>query len=61
MSEAPITINNEVRESISSVEIKQTTKGVTFTVKVYNSDPNVAKETAVKQFDDLAKLYKQEE
>lgn len=46
-------------DSLSSVEIKQTTKGTTFTVKVYNMDPDVATKKAKTIFNDLEKKYPQ--
>lgn len=50
-------INNEVRDSLSSVEIKQTSKGTNITVKVYNPDPKVAEEKASEIFKNLKKLH----
>lgn len=52
-------VTNTPAESTSSVEIKQTTKGVTFAVKVYDTDPDVATNKAVKLFNDLGKKYPQ--
>lgn len=51
--------NNEdfLVESQSSIEIKKTTRGVTFTVKVYNSDPYNALEAANTIFDKCKKKY----
>ncbi len=51
------TITNEVKESVSSVELKQTSKGVNFTVKIYNKEPQDAKETAVSIFEELKTKY----
>ena len=47
-------------ESQSSIEIKKTTRGVTFTVKVYNSDPYDALEAANTIFDKCKKKYSEE-
>jgi uncharacterized protein YpuA (DUF1002 family) len=52
-------VTNIPSESVSSVEIKQTTKGTTFTVKVYDADPEMAKELAETLFDQLGKKYPQ--
>ena len=52
-----LTINNEVRDSTSSVEIKQTTKGININVKVYNPDPQIASEKASEIFNNLQKQY----
>ncbi|UCF11748.1 MAG: hypothetical protein JSW06_06770 [Thermoplasmatales archaeon] len=51
------TITNEVKESISSVELKQTSKGVNFTVKIYNKEPQDAKKTAITIFEELKIKY----
>lgn len=52
-------LTNTQTESVSSVEIKQTTKGTTFTVKVYNVDPDEATKKAKTIFNDLEKKYPQ--
>ena len=51
------TITNETKESVSSVELKQTSKGVNFTVKIYHKEPQDAKKTAVSIFDELKTKY----
>ena len=51
------TITNEVKESISSVELKQTSKGVNFTVKIYDKEPQDAKKTAISIFEELKTKY----
>ena len=50
-------LTNVPSESVSSVEIKQTTKGTTFTVKVYDVDPDRATKKATELFDNLGKKY----
>ena len=52
-------LTNTPSESVSSVEIKQTTKGTTYTVKVYDANPEMAKKLAETMFDDLGKKYPQ--
>jgi len=54
-------ITNETKESVSSVELKQTSKGVNFTVKIYNKEPQDAKKTAVSIFDELRIKYETSE
>ena len=49
-----------VVESQSSVEIKQTTKGVNFTIKVYDSDPYNALKVASELFDKCEQRYLEE-
>jgi len=44
-------------EAQSSIEIKQTTKGINFTVKVYDADPYNALKTATELFDKCKKRY----
>lgn len=51
------TITNEIKESLSSIELKQTSKGVNFTVKIYHKEPLNAKETAISIFEELQEKY----
>ena len=44
-------------EAQSSIEIKQTTKGVNFTVKVYDIDPFNALKVAADIFDKCEQMY----
>ena len=44
-------------EHKSSVRLTQTTKGVTWEVKVYNDDPNKALKTAEKLFKECQTTY----
>lgn len=50
-------ITNEVHESLSSVEIKHTTKGVTWAVKAYNNDPDIALQKATEIHEKLNIQY----
>lgn len=47
-----------VEGSVSSVEIKRTTKGTNIAVKVYDENPIKAQTVATKIFNDLDKKYK---
>jgi len=48
-----------MKRSQPSVELKQDAKGgVSFTIKVYDDDPEAAAETAKKVFDDLNSKFK---
>lgn len=50
--------NEQVTETgTSSVVLVKNSKGVNFTVKVYDADPEAAKEKAEKLFDNLDKKY----
>jgi len=51
------TMSNEAKESISSVELKQTSKGVNFTVKIYHKEPQDAKKVAISIFEELKTKY----
>jgi len=48
----------DILGSDSSVELSQTSKGIpTWKIKVYNSDPELALQTANKLFDECQKKY----
>jgi len=48
----------DILGSDSSVELSQTSKGIpTWKIKVYNSDPEIALQTANKLFDKCQKKY----
>lgn len=51
------TVSNEIKESLSSIELKQTSKGINFTVKIYHKEPQAAKKTAISIFEELQEKY----
>jgi len=50
-------VNDVLNNNFSSVKLTQTTKGVTWEIKVYNEDPNRALEIADNLFDKCKKKY----
>jgi hypothetical protein len=52
-----LSLNDLTGDNQSSVELKQTSKGINVTVKSYASNVESAKEQAVKVFDELQQRY----
>jgi hypothetical protein len=46
-----------VQESQSSIELKQTSKGINFAVKIYDKDPHNAFKIATELFDACQRKY----
>ena len=56
-----LSINDLVGDNQSSVELKQTSRGVNVGVKCYANNVESAKEQAVKAFDELLMKYQREQ
>ena len=55
-----LSINDLVGDNQSSVELKQTSRGVNVGVKCYATNVESAKEQAVKAFDELLQKYQRD-
>ena len=52
-----LSINDLISDHQSSIEIAKTSKSTTYKVKIYATDPDIAKIKAMNIFDELEKKY----